>query len=129
MRHSTLVGTSLAQLADDFLSRITRPAFGSVEGNNAHRVGVLPPKQVLDKSGALTARKSAGLCSCRNGQLINSIWMRPSRTGSMELAISISLRAAASGSAKGRAQRISDRRKRHVLFLFAVSEAAGHQFR
>ena len=44
----------------------------------------------------------ATLMLCRNGQLISSIWMRPSGTGSTELAISISLRAAASGSAKGR---------------------------
>ena len=51
---------------------------------------------------------SAGVAlrSCSIGQLISSIWMRPSCTGSMELAISISLRAAASGSAKGRGSTI-----------------------
>jgi hypothetical protein len=53
VRHSTLIGASLAQLADDLLSRVTRPSFGSVEGNDAHRVGVLTLKQVLDEIGAL----------------------------------------------------------------------------
>src|SRR4029077_15939373 len=37
----------------------------------------------------------------RNGPLMFSIWMWPSCTGSTELAISISLPAAASGSLKG----------------------------
>jgi Aminotransferase class-III len=46
---------------------------------------------------------SAGLrCSLRNGQLIFSMWRRPSCTGSTELAISINLRAAASASEKRR---------------------------
>ena len=46
-------------------------------------------------------------CSCRNGQLISSIWMLPSCTGSIELAISISLRAAASDRRRGGVQPIS----------------------
>ena len=45
-------GGQLAQLADDLLSRVTRLSFGSVEGNDAHKVGVLTLKQLPDESGA-----------------------------------------------------------------------------
>src|ERR1700688_5005837 len=38
----------------------------------------------------------------RNGRLTSSIWMRPSWTDAVAFAISISLRAAFSGSANGR---------------------------
>ena len=52
------------------------------------------------KPGLVFGRAGAVL-SQEKGQLIFSIWMRPSCTGSTALAISSSLRAAFSGSANG----------------------------
>jgi hypothetical protein len=70
VRHPTFIGASLAQLADDLLSRVTRPARSSVEGNDAHKVGVLTLKQVLDESGAPgMAGKIARAAVCISGGL------------------------------------------------------------
>jgi hypothetical protein len=58
------------------------------------------------------------LSADRNGQLIFSMWIRPSCTGSTELAIYRILRAAASGSEKGRLE--TNFRGCFVLFLRAA---------
>jgi hypothetical protein len=61
------------------------------------------------------------LCSNRSGPSISSMKMRPSCMDSTALAISISLRAAASGSAKKRAQ-LHARAMSVVLALVARCE-------